>query len=153
MIKEMLVPEIKEHQQNRHPLLFVDKITDLEPGKSCRGVKAFSYNEWFFPPHFEDDPNVPGFIQMECLVQVLIMCVLGMDEYKGEKAHGLRVDEVSFRRKIIPGDVLHTEATLESFKRGIASGTAVGRVDGELTVSGKFTFTIPSVLRSFSPKK
>jgi 3-hydroxyacyl-[acyl-carrier-protein] dehydratase len=153
MNNEMLVPEIKEHQQNRHPLLFVDKITDLEPGKSCKGVKAFSYNEWFFPAHFEDDPNVPGFIQIECLVQVLIMCVLGMDEYKGEKTNFLRVNEVAFRRKITPGDVLLTEATLESFKRGIASGTAIGSVDGELAVSGKFTFAIPSVLQSFTPKK
>ena len=46
------IPGIKKCQQNRYPLLFVDKIFEVVPGISAKGVKCFSYNEWFFPAHF-----------------------------------------------------------------------------------------------------
>ena len=74
------IPEIKKFQRNRHPLLFIDKITKLIPGKEARGLKCFSYNEWFFPSHFDDEPNVPGFIQIESLVQTFIMTFLSLEE-------------------------------------------------------------------------
>ena len=64
---------IQECQQNRYPQLFIDSITDVVPGKSAKGFKNFTYNEWFFPAHFEGDPNVPGFVQIESLVQVFLM--------------------------------------------------------------------------------
>jgi 3-hydroxyacyl-[acyl-carrier-protein] dehydratase len=57
--------EIQKYQQNRYPCFFVDCIEEAIPGKSARGFKNFSYNEWFFPAHFEDEPNVPGFVQIE----------------------------------------------------------------------------------------
>ena len=67
---------IKKCQRNRHPLLFIDQIVEAIPGVSAKGIKCFSYNEWFFPAHFDDEPNVPGFIQVECLVQTFIMTFL-----------------------------------------------------------------------------
>ena len=91
---------IKMCQQNRHPLLFVDKIVKAVPGKSAEGIKCFSYNEWFFPAHFEDEPNVPGFIQVECLVQVFIMTFLCMEEHRGRKTNFLSINNVKFKRMI-----------------------------------------------------
>ena len=118
------IPAIKECQLNRYPLLFVDRIYDVVPGLSAKGIKSFSYNEWFFPAHFDDDPNVPGFIQIETLVQTFIMTFLTFDEHKGKKTNFVSVDNVKFRRKIIPGEQLIIHAKLESFKRGIAKGFA-----------------------------
>ena len=92
---------IKSCQQNRYPLLFVDRITECEPGKRVRAIKNFTYNEWFFPAHFDDDPNVPGFIQIECLTQVFIMTFLTLDKYQGEKTAFLSLDDVKFSRKLI----------------------------------------------------
>ncbi|HDM8200121.1 TPA: beta-hydroxyacyl-ACP dehydratase [Vibrio harveyi] len=140
-------------QQNRYPLLFVDKIIEAVPGVSAVGVKNFTYNEWFFPAHYEDDPNVPGFIQIECLVQTFIMTFLSKDEYKGSKTNFLDLDAVKFRKKIVPGDTLTIDAKLDSFRRGIAKGTAVGTVDGELAVSAHFTVSVPSVFEKFIPQK
>ena len=57
--------EIQKYQQNRYPCFFVDCIEEAIPGKSARGYKNFTFNEWFFPAHFADEPNVPGFIQIE----------------------------------------------------------------------------------------
>ena len=79
------IPGIKECQQNRHPLLFIDKIVDTTPGEEANAIKCFSYNEWFFPAHFEDDPSVPGFILVEAMVQTFIMTFLTLEEHKGKK--------------------------------------------------------------------
>lgn len=144
---------IKKCQRNRYPLLFVDKVTDVIPGVSAHGIKNFSYNEWFFPAHFDDDPNVPGFIQIECLVQTFIMTFLCKEEYKGKKTSFVSIKEVKFKKKIIPGDRLEIEAVLDSFKRGIAKGRAESFVDGEPACSAEFVVAIPDVLNEFSPKK
>ena len=145
------IPEIMKYQQNRHPLLFVDKITEVVPGKFAKGKKAFTFNEWYFPAHFEGDPNVPGFVQIESLVQVFLMTFLTLDGQAGQKTSFVSLDQVKFKRKILPGDTLNIYAELENFKRGIAKGFAVSDVDGEAAVSATFTIAIPDVLANFRP--
>ena len=81
------IPGIKQCQQNRHPLLFIDKIVNTTPGKEANSIKCFSYNEWFFPAHFKDDPSVPGFILVESMVQTFIMTFLTLEEHKGKKTN------------------------------------------------------------------
>jgi 3-hydroxyacyl-[acyl-carrier-protein] dehydratase len=145
------VPGIKQCQQNRYPLLFVDRIYDVFPGVSAKGVKSFSYNEWFFPAHFDDDPNVPGFIQIETLVQTFIMTFLTLEEHKGKKTNFISIDNVKFRRKIVPGEQLIIEAKLESFRRGIAKGSAESFVDNQPACRADFIVALPDILSSFKP--
>ena len=71
--KKLDVIDILKSQQNKFPLMFIDKIISVIPGKELTAIKNFSYNEWFFPAHFEDEPNVPGFVQIECLAQAFIL--------------------------------------------------------------------------------
>jgi 3-hydroxyacyl-[acyl-carrier-protein] dehydratase len=144
---------IQECQQNRYPQLFIDSIVDVIPGVSARGFKNFTYNEWFFPSHFEDDPNVPGHIQIECLVQTFIMTFLCMDLYKGMKTNFVSINNAYFKRKIIPGERLEIIATLDSFKRGIAKGSAESFIGDEIACSADFLITLPDVLESFKPRK
>lgn len=146
------IPAIKECQLNRYPLLFVDRIYDVEPGFSAKGIKSFSYNEWFFPAHFDDDPNVPGFVQIETLVQTFIMTFLTLDEHKGKKTNFISVDNVKFRRKIVPGEKLVIHAKLESFKRGIAKGFAESFVDDQPACRADFIVSLPDILNSFKPQ-
>ena len=146
------IPAIKECQQNRFPLLFIDKIDSCIPGSYAQGVKCFSYNEWYFPAHFEDQPNVPGFIQIEVLVQTFLMTFLTLDQHKGKKTNFISVDNVKFKKQIIPGDKLIIESQLLSFKRGIAKGISIGKVDGLLVCSAEFVVAIPDVLSSYKPK-
>lgn len=145
--------EIQKYQQNRYPLLFVDAITEVEPGKYAKGYKNFSYNEWFFPAHFEDEPNVPGFVQIEAMTQVFLMTFLTIPEYKGKKTGFVAVKNARFKKKIIPGDKLETEAILDSFRRGFAKGHAVGIVDGEVACTIELEIAIPDVMNQFIPKK
>jgi len=143
---------IKDCQRNRHPLLFVDRIFDVIPGKTASGVKCFSYNEWFFPAHFDDEPNVPGFIQVESLVQTFIMSFLSKEELRGKKTNFLGINNVKFKRKIVPGETLTIHATLETFRRGIAIGSAVSFVGDEPACSADFVVAVPDVLDQFKPK-
>lgn len=145
------IPEIKSCQQNRFPLLLVDKIFDIVPGRSAKGLKCFSYNEWFFPAHFEDEPSVPGFVQIETLVQTFIMTFLTLDEHKGKKTNFISIDNVKFRRMIVPGDQLIIHANLDSFRRGIAKGSAESFVDGAMACRADFIVSLPDVLSSFKP--
>jgi 3-hydroxyacyl-[acyl-carrier-protein] dehydratase len=143
---------IKRCQRNRHPVLLVDQVVDVVPEKSARGIKCFSYNEWFFPGHFDDEPNVPGFIQLECLVQTFIMTFLCLDQYRGMKTNFASINNVKFRRKIIPGETLVIDAELRSFKRGLATGSATSAVNGEPACSAEFVVTVPDVFSAFKPK-
>ena len=146
------IPGIMACQKNRHPLLFIDKIVNTIPGKEANSVKCFSYNEWFFPAHFEDDPSVPGFILVESMVQTFIMTFLTLEEHKGKKTNFISINNVKFKKMVIPGDVLNINAKLLSFKRGIAKGIAEGSVDGNLACKAEFTVCLPDVLSSFKPK-
>lgn len=146
------IPGIKECQQNRHPLLFIDKIVDTTPGEEANAIKCFSYNEWFFPAHFEDDPSVPGFILVEAMVQTFIMTFLTLEEHKGKKTNFISINNVKFKKMVIPGDLLKINAKLLSFKRGIAKGTVEGFVDGDLVCKAEFIVCLPDVLSNLKPK-
>jgi 3-hydroxyacyl-[acyl-carrier-protein] dehydratase len=145
------VPAIKLCQQNRYPLLFIDNAFDVFPGTSAKATKCFSYNEWFFPAHFEDEPSVPGFIQVETLVQTFIMTFLTLDEHKGKKTNFVSIDNVKFRRKIVPGEKLIIHAKLDSLRRGIAKGSAEGFIDSQTACRADFTVVLPDIINSFKP--
>jgi 3-hydroxyacyl-[acyl-carrier-protein] dehydratase len=145
------ITEIKQYQRNRYPYLLIDKITDIIPGKSSKGYKNFTMNEWFFPTHYEDEPIVPGMLQIESLVQVFIMTFLILPEYKGKKTNFLGANNIKFSRHIIPGDRLDIEAELKSIRRGIATGYAQGFVDGIFTCRSAFVIGIPEILAQFTP--
>jgi 3-hydroxyacyl-[acyl-carrier-protein] dehydratase len=149
---ELGIPEILKIQKNRHPLLFIDKVIDIVPGKSATAIKNYSYNEWFFPPHFKDDPNVPGFIQIESLVQTFIMTFLSIEGNQDNKTNFLKINNATFKKKIVPGDVSTIYAELESFKRGLAKGKARSEVDGEIACKAEFLVSLPAILDSFKPK-
>lgn len=151
-INEMDISDIIKHQRNRFPVLLIDKITNLVPGDHATGVKCFTYNEWFFPGHFDDEPNVPGFVQIESLVQTFILTFLCYEEYAGMKTNFISINNVRFKRKVIPGDVLRIEAILKSFKRGIATGLAESYVEDEPACSADFVVAVPSILEQFKPK-
>jgi len=142
---------IISHQRNRYPVLLIDKILSLSCGSSARGLKNFTYNEWFFPGHFDDEPNVPGFVLIETMVQTFILTFLSKSEYSGLKTNFVSINNIRFTRKVVPGDTLIVDATLKSLKRGIAIGSAIGYVGEHLTCSADFVVAIPDILEKFKP--
>lgn len=143
---------IKRCQRNRFPLLFVDQIIDYVPGESAVALKNFTYGEWFFPAHFDDEPVVPGFVQVEMLAQTFIMTFLTLDKHMGEKTAFLSIDQVRFHRQLSPGNQVLVYAKLDSFRFGIAEGSAVARLGGEIVVEAKLRVAVRSILEKMIPK-
>ena len=139
---ELCTTDIIQCQRNRHPILFLDKCIDVYPGKSVTSLKAFSYNEWFFPAHYDDEPTVPGFVLIETMVQSFIMTFLTLEKYKGSKTNFLNLDNTKFRRSVIPGDILIIESNLSTLNRGLASGTSTAYVNEEFCCSADFMVSI-----------
>lgn len=152
-LNDLDVVKIQQYQCNRSPMLFVDKISHVVPGEFAEGYKNFTYNEWFFPEHYPDDPNVPGFVLVEAMVQVFLMTFLTIPEYKGEKTNFVKINEVAFRSKVTPGDRLDIHAKLKKFKRGIAYGEVESLINGNVACEGTFTVAIPTVLDKFKPRR
>ena len=146
------IKDILTLQANKYPMLFLDKVLSCVPGERSRCVKNFTYNEWFFPTHYDDDPNAPGFVLVECLVQSFLISFLTLEKYHGLRTNFLDVKSASFRRKIVPGDVLTIDSELISFKRGVAKGKSIGFVEGELACSAEFVVCIPKIMENYRPK-
>lgn len=153
ILKDLDVVAIQEYQQNRYPLLFVDRIDEVVPGEHAKGYKNFTFNEWFFPAHFEDEPNVPGFIQIETLTQVFLMSFLTLPGNKGKKTGFVSINNARFKKKIVPGDRLDIEAVLKSYRRGLAQGSATGYVKGETACCADLVIAIPDILNQFKPRR
>jgi len=143
------IPGIMSCQQNRYPMLFIDRVTECVPRKYAKGYKLFSYNEWYFHGYETTSPKVWNVIQIEAMSQIFLMTFLTADECRGYVAMSNKFDKVQFLRKIVPGDKLELEATLDSFGRGVARGKVKGHVNGALACSMECTIVVPKLFGNF----
>jgi 3-hydroxyacyl-[acyl-carrier-protein] dehydratase len=143
---------IEKIMKNRAPWLYLDKAVDVKPMESAVGVKNFTYNEWFFPVHFPDDPNVPGFIQVETCLQSFLVTFLSNPDLSGLETADVLIDNVKFQRKVVPGECFVAKARLHKYSRGIAVGTVQSFVNDEPACSLDVTVAIPDILNGFKPK-
>lgn len=144
--------ELQDYQPNRYPFLMIDHVTEVVPGKSAKGFKNLTLNEWYFPDHFPGAPNMPGVLQLEAIAQMLTIAITTMDGYKGKVVHALS-HTVRFKREILPGETLEIETVLNSYKRGIAKGRGVGYVKGQIACEADMVLSVPDELKSFLPEK
>jgi len=127
---------------HRYPFLLVDKIIEMEPGKKAVGIKNVTINEPFFEGHFPGNPIMPGVLQIEALAQVGAVAVLSLEEFKGKLALFTGLDNVKFRRQVVPGDTLRLEVEMVNFRRGIGKGEAVAYVDDEVACKATIKFAV-----------
>jgi len=132
--------EIQEIIPHRYPFLLVDRIIELEEGKRAVGIKNVSVNEPFFQGHFPGHPVLPGVLIMEALAQVGCVVILKMPEYTGHLVLFAGLDDVKFKRQVIPGDQLRLEVELVRMRKtfGVAQGKAY--VGEELAAEGTLKF-------------
>lgn len=134
--------EIMEIIPHRQPMLLIDTIEELEPGKRGIGKKCVSYNEPYFAGHFPGEPVMPGVLIVEALAQVGAVVMLSCPEYKGKTAYFGAINSCKFKRKIVPGDVLLLEVEMIKKKGTIGIGKAMATVEGKTAVSAEMTFAI-----------
>lgn len=136
------IKQIMEIIPHRYPFLLVDRIVEMEVGQMAVGIKNVTMNEPFFQGHFPGNPIMPGVLMVEALAQVGAVAILSMDEYKGKLAVFTGIDEIKFKRQVVPGDTLRLEVKIESFRRNIGKGEVLATVDGEVAVKGKISFAV-----------
>ena len=145
--------EIQQYQQNRYPYLFLDHVDQIQPGRFAKGFKNYTVNEWFFPVHYPTMPNVPGLLQLEALSHLAILTFLTLPGNKGLITNSLRVSDVGFFKRVVPGNKFCMEAELHSWKRGIAKCSTRGLVDGVLVSQANWVFTVPDILDKYKPAR
>ncbi|MDQ4105725.1 MAG: 3-hydroxyacyl-ACP dehydratase FabZ [Actinomycetota bacterium] len=132
--------EIRALIPHRYPFLLVDRIEELEPGVRAVGVKNVTQNEPFFQGHFPDYPVMPGVLIVEAMAQVGAVGVMVNEEYRGKLALFAGIDNVRFRRQVVPGDVLTMEVDIERLKGRIGRGKGRASVDGEKACEADLMF-------------
>ena len=141
--------EILEYQQNRSPYLMIDYADEVIPGKSAKGYKDLSEDEWFFKVHWPTDPNMPGMLQIESLVQMCALALLTMPGNRGKLVYLISADKIKLKKKIVPKDRLIIETRINSYKRGIAKCQGEGKVDNKIACSAEFEVVLPHVINNY----
>ena len=128
----MDIHEILEHLPHRYPILLVDRVLEVIPGERIVALKNVSVNEPFFPGHYPHHPVMPGVLIVEALAQA--GCVLLMDKQIDPAKHiayFMALDNVKFRRPVVPGDQLRLEVSL------LQGRGRTRRLKGEAYVEGQ----------------
>lgn len=144
---------IYEYQQNREPYLLIDYASEIIPGVSAKGYKDLKNDEWFFKVHWPSDPNMPGMLQIEALVQMCALSILSLTGNKGKVVYLTSANNIKFIKKIIPNSRLYIETKIKSFKRGLAICEGVGLVEKNLVCKAEFNLILPDEIKKYNLKK
>lgn len=131
------INKIKDLLPHRYPFLMVDKVVKMTD-KEVIGVKNITVNEPFFQGHFPGEPIMPGVLLIEAMAQTGGLLVLSGYSEKCS-TYFIRVDNVKFRKKVVPGDTLLFKLILTSpIRRGIATMRGLTYVGSKVVAEGEF---------------
>ena len=139
------INEIKQYIPHRYPFLLVDRIVEIELGTRALGLKNVTINEPFFPGHFPHNPVMPGVLIIEALAQaaaVLAFKTDGTIPDKDAMVYFASVDNVRFKRPVVPGDQLMLDVEIVRTIRNIWKFKGVARVAGEVATEAEFMCAI-----------
>lgn len=139
----MDVNRIRELLPHRYPMQLVDKVISLG-ANSIVGVKNVTSNEPFFTGHFPQEPVMPGVLQIEAMAQCGGLLVLNtLEEPERWSTYFMRIDDVKFRQKVVPGDTLLFKVDLLApVRHGISSMKGYVFVGDKVVSEATFTAQI-----------
>lgn len=139
----MDINRIKELLPHRYPFLLVDKVMEIGDNYIV-AVKNVTFNEMHFIGHFPDEPVMPGVLHVEAMAQAVGLLVLSqVDEPKRYSTYFLKIDNVKFRHKVVPGDSLTMRVALTSpIRRGLATIKGYCFVNGSIVTEAEMTAQI-----------
>jgi len=144
----MDIYQILKKLPHRYPMLLVDRVVHLEPGKDIKALKNVSINEPYFNGHFPNRPVMPGVLMIEALAQtagLLSFATLGVELAEDQVFYFVGIDGARFKRPVQPGDQLILDVQLERSKAGIFKFKGQASVDGELAVEAELMCTMRRV--------
>lgn len=137
-MSEMYVEEIRRFLPHRYPFLLIDRVLECVPGETLTAIKNVSVNEPFFNGHFPETPIMPGVLIIEALAQATGL--LGFKTMSEEPSDDLLymlvgVDNVRFKRQVVPGDQLMLKAKVVRQSRVIWKFAVEASVDGKIVTT------------------
>jgi beta-hydroxyacyl-ACP dehydratase FabZ len=137
--RTMDVMEIQELLPHRYPILLVDRILDYEPGAWIRGVKNITMGDQIFLGHFPKRPVFPGVLIVEAMAQTGGCLVLQtVENHKNKLIYFMAIDNVKFRKPVVPGDQMVMEVKVITNKGKIAKLRGEAFVDGQKVAEAEF---------------
>ncbi|MFA5618740.1 MAG: bifunctional UDP-3-O-[3-hydroxymyristoyl] N-acetylglucosamine deacetylase/3-hydroxyacyl-ACP dehydratase [Weeksellaceae bacterium] len=132
------INEIMKILPHRPPFLLIDKVIEKDEG-CLVGIKNVTMNEPFFVGHFPQEPVMPGVLQVEAMAQLGGILVLGeMEKPKEFSTYFMKIDNVKFKRKVVPGDTLILKVELvQPIRRGIVHMQGYGYVNDTIAVEAE----------------
>jgi 3-hydroxyacyl-[acyl-carrier-protein] dehydratase len=134
--------QIEQIIPHRYPFLLVDRIIEIEEGKSAIGIKNVTANEWFFEGHFPGRKVMPGVLIVEALAQVAAVALLKGVDHAGKTPMFGGIESMRFRRPVVPGDQLRLSFVLEKMRGPVGKGSAEATVDGKVAAAGTISFAL-----------
>lgn len=137
------INQIKELLPHRYPFLLVDKVVEMGSDYIV-GIKNVTMNEMHFLGHFPNEPIMPGVLIIEAMAQCAGLLVLSqVDDPKNYSTYFLKIDNVKFRQKVVPGDTLVMKVVfLTDVRRGIANIKGYAFVQGKIATEAEMTAQI-----------
>ena len=127
---------------HRYPFLLVDRVIELDPGKTIKALKNVTMNEPFFQGHFPDFPVMPGVLIIEALAQTAALLTFSEEHDPEDVYYFAGIDGTRFKRIVLPGDQLIMHATFERGKAGIYKFQVKATVQDELAAEAAITCAV-----------
>jgi 3-hydroxyacyl-[acyl-carrier-protein] dehydratase len=144
----MDIHRILKQLPHRYPFLLVDRVLELDKGKSIKALKNVTINEPFFEGHFPNRPVMPGVLMIEALAQAAALLAFdALDATPNDQMiyYFAGIDAARFKRPVEPGDQLILEAELLRMKAGIFKFKTRALVEGELAVEAELTCAMRNI--------
>ncbi len=147
------VEEILRFLPHRYPFLLVDRVIGIEPGRSIRAIKNVTANESFFEGHFPEVKIMPGVLIVEAVAQAGgILLYHSLPEPKTKLVVLSKIQNIKFRRIVVPGDQLDLYAEIVKVRAKFATIKGRASVNNEIVAEGEISAAIIDLEEANAPR-
>lgn len=144
----MDIHQILKKLPHRYPILLVDRVLAVDPGKSIKALKNVTINEPYFVGHFPHRPVMPGVLMLEAMAQTAGLLAFA-DESNGRDTNSViyfaGIDGARFKRPVEPGDQLVMDVEIIRHKAGIYKFKGIARVGEDIACEAELMCTMRTV--------